>query len=182
MEHSCTHVVLPEEHRRIKQEDEHVNVVESIHFDDDEEADEEASEPQVSVSGKPLTRSGRQRRSYRNVHTAGGRVAVSRPVSKDLNSDDEIIVSMKRKHISDRKIATYLRETGRVNYNPKTIGMCFLRRQESPTDILGTRFMRIRTKLAEARDAQLDAGEITWTSKDVSISGYYMIQVLSIIG
>lgn len=40
-----------------------------------------------------------------------------------MNSDDEIIVSMKRKHISDTKIANYLRETGRVNYSAKTIGV-----------------------------------------------------------
>ena len=64
----------------------------------------------------------RNSRNYRNVRTPGGRNAVSRPVSMELNSDDEIIVNMKRKRISDRKIADYLRESGRVNYNPKTIG------------------------------------------------------------
>ena len=80
----------------------------------------------LQVMGNDTARADSAKRDYRNLHTPGGRAAVSRPVSIELNSDDEIIVSMKRKRISDRKIADYLRDTGRVNYNPKTIGECVL--------------------------------------------------------
>ena len=69
---------------------------------------------------------GTPKTGYRNAYAPGGRSTISRPVSLDMNSDDEIIVSMKRKRISDKKIAEYLRESGRVNYNPKTIGECHL--------------------------------------------------------
>ena len=36
--------------------------------------------------------------------------------------------------------------------------------------LTGTRFMRIRAKLAKARDEELDKGVITWSAVDVSSS------------
>ena len=74
------------------------------------------------ADGIPKNGSNSAKKAYHKIRVPGGRAAVSRPVSLDMNSDDEIIVSMKRKRISDKKIAEYLKESGRVDYNPKTIG------------------------------------------------------------
>ena len=99
-------------------------------------------------------RSADKKASYRNVLTHGGRAAVARKVTADLNEDDQIIFNMKQEGSTDRQICNYLRESGRVDYSQKTIG---------------TRWKRIRVALANAKDAELDRGVPCWTVKDVSL-------------
>ena len=122
----------------------------------------------VPKTNKPLA--GRKRESkaaYRNVLAEGGRAAVARRVTADLNEEDQIIVQMKRDGYTDRQIAEHLRDTGRINYNTKTIG---------------TRWKRIRVALAKAKDEELDKGEATWTDRDVSASPYEINSILILVG
>ena len=103
---------------------------------------------------QPKTREiNKERTSYQNVHVLGGRAAVARKVSANLNSDDEIIVRMKQEKRTDREIAQALKNAGRVDYHIKTIG---------------SRWKRLRIALAAAKDKELDAGYEDWHAIDVS--------------
>ena len=104
---------------------------------------------------QPKTReTHKERTNYQNVHVLGGRAAVARKVSANLNSDDEIIVRMKQEKRTDRDIAQALKNAGRVDYHVKTIG---------------SRWKRLRIALAAAKDKELDAGYEDWHSIEVSI-------------
>ena len=59
---------------------------------------------------------------------------------------------MKAKHYNDRDIAQHLRDRGFVNYVPKTIG---------------TRWARLRFRIAEHQDQVLDSGEAYWKVQGV---------------
>jgi hypothetical protein len=80
------------------------------------------------------------------------RAAIGRPITADLNSDDELIVQMKAEQYTDIAISAALRDRGTI-YNDKTIS---------------TRWKRIRIKLAEKREAELDAGFVEWEHDHVS--------------
>ena len=95
------------------------------------------------------------------MHVLGGRAAVARKVSANLNSDDEIIVRMKQDRRTDRDIAQALKNAGRVDYNVKTIG---------------SRWKRLRLALAEARDKELDAGYEDWHAIEVSILKDFLLE------
>ena len=97
-------------------------------------------------------------RTSRNMFSNSGRAAISRRITADLNPDDQIIVEMKRKKNTDKEIADFLKSAGRIAYHPKTIS---------------TRWRRIRTALAKAKDAELDKGIKNWLLEDVRAMIWY---------
>jgi hypothetical protein len=82
----------------------------------------------------------------------GGRPAVAKKVTADLDSDDEIIVNMKNARYLEKDIAQALINQGRTAYNPKTIG---------------TRWRRIKAALQKRNDDLLDADLTDWHEGDV---------------
>ena len=76
-----------------------------------------------------------------------------RRISETLDADDATIVRMKQERRTDKEIADALVEAGGTKYSYKTIG---------------TRWRRLRTVLATARDRKLDQGIIEWSTDDVS--------------
>ncbi len=82
----------------------------------------------------------------------GGRPAVAKKVTADLDSDDEMIVRMKEARYLEKDIAQALINQGRTAYNPKTIG---------------TRWRRIKAALQKRQDDLLDADLTDWHEGDV---------------
>ena len=82
----------------------------------------------------------------------GGRPAVAKKVTADLDSDDEMIVRMKEARFLEKDIAQALINQGRTAYNPKTIG---------------TRWRRIKAALQKRQDDLLDADLTDWHDGDV---------------
>lgn len=82
----------------------------------------------------------------------GGRPAVAKKVTADLDSDDEMIVRMKEARYLEKDIAQALISQGRTAYNPKTIG---------------TRWRRIKAALQKRQDDLLDADLTDWHEGDV---------------
>ena len=87
----------------------------------------------------------------------GGRPAVAKKVTAELDSDDEIIFSMKNAKYLEKDIAKRLVDEGRTVYNPKTIG---------------TRWARLKKAMQAKQDELLDADLTDWHEGDVS-SYYY---------
>jgi hypothetical protein len=83
---------------------------------------------------------------------AGGRPALAKRITADLDSDDDIIVRMKESKYLEKDIAEYLKNRGRTNYNPKTIG---------------TRWTRLKKVLADKNDSLLDEDLTDWHDGDV---------------
>ncbi|KIY03414.1 uncharacterized protein Z520_00105 [Fonsecaea multimorphosa CBS 102226] len=81
----------------------------------------------------------------------GGRPAVAKKVTADLDSDDEMIVRMKEARFLEKDIAQALIDQGRTAYNPKTIG---------------TRWRRIKAALQKRQDNLLDADLTDWHEGD----------------
>lgn len=94
------------------------------------------------------------RSTYKTLKTAGGRPALAKKVTADLDSDDELIVRMKNAKYLEKDIAQRLINEGRTKYNAKTIG---------------TRYARIRKKLEERNDQLLDEELTDWHEGDVCI-------------
>lgn len=86
------------------------------------------------------------------MKVAGGRPALAKKVTADLDSDDELIVRMKEARYLEKDIAQALIDQGRTAYNPKTIG---------------TRWRRLKQALAKRHDALLDADLTDWHEGDV---------------
>lgn len=84
----------------------------------------------------------------------GGRPALAKKVTADLDSDDELIVRMKNAKYLEKDIAQRLIDEGRVAYNPKTIG---------------TRWARLKKALEQRHDELLDAELSDWHEGDVSL-------------
>jgi hypothetical protein len=82
----------------------------------------------------------------------GGRPAVARKITANLDSDDEILVSMKLQGRPDKEISDTLIKMGRVKYNMKTIG---------------SRWKRLRIALAKALDEELDKKTAKWSTEEV---------------
>ena len=80
---------------------------------------------------------------------------IPRKVEADLNSDDEIIYRMKLDGQKDQEIAQFLRDSGRIDYHPKTIR---------------SRFTRINMVKDEAMDRALEKGRSKWDAVNVSAS------------
>lgn len=87
------------------------------------------------------------------MKVAGGRPAVAKKVSADLDSDDDLIMRMKNAKYLEKDIAQRLVDEGRIAYNPKTIG---------------TRHTRIMKALQKHQDDLLDAELTDWHDGDVS--------------
>jgi hypothetical protein len=79
--------------------------------------------------------------------------AYHKPVSHELDSDDEMMMMMREKGFSDRQIADKLAKDGRVRYDQKSIS---------------TRIMRIRLAQADNVDFLLSEGYKEWEYDDVS--------------
>ncbi|KIW09794.1 hypothetical protein PV08_11894 [Exophiala spinifera] len=90
----------------------------------------------------------------KNMKIRGGRPAIAKKVSADLDSDDELIVRMKEARFLEKDIAQALVDQGRIAYNPKTIG---------------TRWRRIKAKLQKRQDDLLDADLTDWHDGDDDI-------------
>ena len=88
----------------------------------------------------------------KRIRVPGGRPAVPKKVTADLDSDDEIIVRMKEARYREKDIADRLKEEGRISYNSKTIG---------------TRWVRIRRVLQQRQDELMDAQLADWHNGDV---------------
>lgn len=89
---------------------------------------------------------------YKRLKVAGGRPAIAKKVTADLDSDDELLVRMKNAKYLEKDIAQRLVDEGRIKYNAKTIG---------------TRLARIRKKLQERNDELLDQELTDWHDGDV---------------
>ncbi|EXJ87802.1 hypothetical protein A1O1_04729 [Capronia coronata CBS 617.96] len=87
----------------------------------------------------------------KHMKMAGGRPAVAKKVTADLDSDDEIIVRMKEARFLEKDIAQALVDQGRTAYNPKTIG---------------TRWRRLKQALQKRQDELLDADMSDWHEGD----------------
>lgn len=90
--------------------------------------------------------------SYKHLKTTGGRPALAKRVTADLDSDDELIVRMKNAKYLEKDIARRLADEGRIKYNVKTVG---------------TRLARIRKKMQERNDELLDEELTDWHDGDV---------------
>lgn len=82
----------------------------------------------------------------------GGRAALPKPVTADLDSEDEIILRMKEDGFTDQQVVNKLKEENRVRYDRKTIG---------------SRFLRIQAALAAKQDERLEAEETDWHEGEV---------------
>ena len=87
----------------------------------------------------------------KHMKIRGGRPAVAKRVTADLDSDDELIVRMKEARFLEKDIAEALINQGRVAYNPKTIG---------------TRWRRLKAVLQKRQDDMLDADLTDWHEGD----------------
>jgi len=92
--------------------------------------------PSSRVSSSKLARPAR-----RKLNIDGGRPAVAKKVTPDLDSDDELFVRMKNAEYLEKDIAATLAKEDRINYHPKTIG---------------TRWARIKRMLQRVQDQMLD--------------------------
>ncbi|KAK5940226.1 hypothetical protein PMZ80_007646 [Knufia obscura] len=88
---------------------------------------------------------------YKRLKTTGGRPAIAKKVTANLDSDDELIVRMKQAKYLKKDIAQRLIDEGRIKYNAKTIG---------------TRWARLKKKLQERNDELLDAELTDWHEGD----------------
>ncbi|KAG9774465.1 hypothetical protein ABEF95_005247 [Exophiala dermatitidis] len=134
-----------------------------IHESDADEYGDDEDDAGVEI---PTPKSGRKQKSklktklaakpavasdVKHMKMPGGRPAVAKKVSADLDSDDELIVRMKEARFLERDIAQALIDQGRTAYNPKTIG---------------TRWRRIKHALQQRQDELLDADLSDWHEGD----------------
>lgn len=84
---------------------------------------------------------------------AGGRPALPKKVTAEMDSDDELIVKMKQAKYQEKEIAQRLVDEGRTNYHPKTIG---------------TRWARLKKAMQIRNDELLDQDLTDWHEGDVS--------------
>lgn len=87
------------------------------------------------------------------VRITDGRAAITKKVTADLDSDDEIIKTMKDEGQKDEVIRDRLIEEGRIRYNVKSIS---------------TRYARIRRAFHKAETENLDEDLTDWHQGDVS--------------
>lgn len=91
--------------------------------------------------------------AYKKLKVEGGRPAVAKKVTPQLDSDDELIVRMKNAKYLEKDIAERLEKEGRIKYHPKTIG---------------TRWARIKKVMQREQDQMLDEELTDWHDGDVS--------------
>ncbi|KAH0565300.1 hypothetical protein GP486_001300 [Trichoglossum hirsutum] len=88
---------------------------------------------------------------FKRQRVPGGRAPVPKRVTAQLDSEDEIIVSMKQAGKTCTQIAKRLRDEGRVNYREKTIT---------------SRYVRIMKAQAEQMERDAAAKETQWQEDD----------------
>ncbi len=91
--------------------------------------------------------------TYKRMKVTGGRPAIAKKVTADMDSDDELIFSMKNAKYLEKDIAKRLADEGRMKYNPKTIG---------------TRWARLKRAMQAKQDELLDGDLTDWHDGDVS--------------
>lgn len=79
------------------------------------------------------------------VRANGQTFALQRPITADLDSTDELIVSLKEKGYSNDAVCAQLVREGRINYDKKTVG---------------SRYLRLKNAILDREEARLD-GELT---------------------
>lgn len=88
----------------------------------------------------------------KKFRVAGGRVAVAKKISADLDSDDDMLVQMREAGCTDMQIADALANSGRVRYDKKTIA---------------SRYARIKDKMARREDQRLEDELTDWHEGEV---------------
>ncbi|TLD37538.1 hypothetical protein E2P81_ATG04350 [Venturia nashicola] len=83
--------------------------------------------------------------SSNRVRANGQSFALQRPITADLDSTDELIVSLKEKGYSNDAVCAQLVREGRINYDKKTVG---------------SRYLRLKNAILEREEERLD-GELT---------------------
>lgn len=94
------------------------------------------------------------RPDIKKLKITGGRPAVAKKVTAELDSDDELIFNMKNAKYLEKDIAKRLADEGRTVYNPKTIG---------------TRWARLKKAKQAQQDKFLDEDLTDWHDGDVSL-------------
>lgn len=82
---------------------------------------------------------------HTRVRANGQSFAIQRPITADLDSTDELIVSLKEKGYSNDAVCAQLAREGRINYDKKTVG---------------SRYLRLKNAILEREEERLD-GELT---------------------
>jgi hypothetical protein len=85
--------------------------------------------------------------------------AEGRPISADMDSTDELIVTMKEQGYSNEKVVAKLQEQGRIKYDKKTVG---------------TRYIRIKTAIAQRVEQQLDDELTDWHEGEVNLRCWHI--------
>jgi len=88
---------------------------------------------------------------------SGGRPALAKKVTAEMDSDDELIVQMKQARYQEKDIAQRLIDEGRTHYHSKTIG---------------TRWARLKKVMQTRNDELLDQDLTDWHDGDVRPSLY----------
>lgn len=83
---------------------------------------------------------------------SGGRPALAKKVTAEMDSDDELIVRMKQAKYQEKEIAQRLIDEGRTHYHSKTIG---------------TRWARLKKAMQARNDELLDQDLTDWHEGDV---------------
>ncbi len=101
-----------------------------------------------------------------NQHKGSALPAYHKRVSHELDSDDELIFSLRERGHSDKQIADKLATDGRVRYDAKSIS---------------TRIMRIRLAQAERVEFLIREGYREWEFEDVSWEEVNTVITLTIL-
>ncbi|KAF2097635.1 hypothetical protein NA57DRAFT_58206 [Rhizodiscina lignyota] len=83
----------------------------------------------------------------KKMRVVGGRVAIPKRITADLDSDDELLVNMREAGCTDQVIAETLAKQGRIRYDKKTIA---------------SRYMRIKAKMSLREDQRLEDELTDW--------------------
>lgn len=89
---------------------------------------------------------------YKKAKMSGGRPALAKKVTAEMDSDDELIVKMKQAKYQEKEIAQRLIDEGRTHYHSKTIG---------------TRWARLKKVMQAHNDELLDQDLTDWHDGDV---------------
>ncbi|QDS75375.1 hypothetical protein FKW77_002502 [Venturia effusa] len=111
--------------------------------DEDEDYDEDAYNPSKGDLERSVSLAASE--TGTRVRANGQSFALQRPITADLDSTDELIVSLKEKGYSNDAVSAQLVREGRINYDKKTVG---------------SRYLRLKNAILEREEERLD-GELT---------------------
>ena len=99
-----------------------------------------------------------QKKLKMNSPMPGGRAATFKPITVDLDEEDQLLVSMKQQGHKDEEIADRLAELGGTRYQPRTIH---------------SRYNRLLKKAQEYEEKLLEEDLSDWHDGEVHVlSGY----------